>query len=989
MALTLTKTTWGGASDKSGATPLTLSTTQTMHDGAAVMVAIAQDSGSADPTTVRINNSATYDFTFQAGVENTGGVRVSLWLFNNLGSLGHGDVAVTSIDAAWSSAPTAKAINVLYLRNTAGTGLDINLDKGVNVPNTGTGSGTSIAIATDAAEFNKSLAIFFMGSEDSAQGWSHTATGDYPALDQWGGTTGQGATSNIVGGISAITDNNAAATPNGNYTIDSGDWAAGTAMYIVAEAATVTGTALNQGSEVQAATVGGKGGYAPAALEQATELLTYSYFPRAHPVLSQEVAVGSFYNVRTNPTWEDVTESGALGGHAINRAAINADPPVSTTVLNVFMLTQEYDLDVVNTIQRVLTQEYVLDAAHQFVFTQEYDLDALTSQLQTIAFTQEHELDSPSGQETWAFTEEHETDAPAGEETWAITSEHELTGVTLHQFVFTREEVLDAPVIEVTQVTMQYRLEPTYTTYGVHEAPAKLRMAQHHEAPYTWSVAQAHEARWSTRVTQVHQHDVDYRVSQSHEAPAPFTVARILQDHEQQYAIKNTISVAQDHSAGSAHRVAAEHQAPYPITLRVLQDHTAPILFTVDARQHHQQIFDIKSTDSVAQQHVASAGFSVDTPTSSLDPEITISGVGISPVMAHIGDVSISQSEGDTRYVCDVQILDESLYYHLALDTEFAITLRKTAGAGAPDTDVFHFIVDARNVDHTLASGPVMSVRGVSKSAKLAFPRATPIDVDIAIPTRASSIASSAVTGTGVSVTWSATDWTVEPSAISMESASPMQVIQSLADAILAQIEADRDGNLVVRNRYPVLTTAYASSVDKALRTDLDVFRANSALEPRTFYNSFEVGDRVPDDPSDMMEWIPDEVDPLKGRVRVYPNPWRPGLSLSCTANGINISGGGQRTEQQTETIEFAEGVGSVQYPIYSIQTVSWNDTSLGGYAFDDGFSEIRTSSADNFYSMADVTYTKRFLEYDIIGDVEDNTVQFILIDSNIEGGNG
>jgi hypothetical protein len=185
---------------------------------------------------------------------------------------------------------------------------------------------------------------------------------------------------------------------------------------------------------------------------------------------------------------------------------------------------------------------------------------------------------------------------------------------------------------------------------------------------------------------------------------------------------------------------------------------------------------------------------------------------------------------------------------------------------------------------------------------------------------------------------------------------------------------------MYVRYAYPDVVADYPTLTPAQSYSDVvDRFSVAEGFSATPIVNKIRVMDVAPGAFSDVIEFEADRLNPTEGNLRVYPSPWRETFSLEHTSLPlVSIERLGEDTAEHTETVEVVRGTGSVQYPIYSVDSVEWLYADLGGVSFAQDTREFKSTHATEKESLVRITYTTRFIDYRAVA-FEGADVQFVV----------
>lgn len=354
--------------------------------------------------------------------------------------------------------------------------------------------------------------------------------------------------------------------------------------------------------------------------------------------------------------------------------------------------------------------------------------------------------------------------------------------------------------------------------------------------------------------------------------------------------------------------------------------------------------------------------------------------------------LSITSDEDSSYWQCEVALKDANDYLRFPRDTAFVIRLLSVD---------FHFIVDSRSLQRSIDDDgnyqEACTISGLSPLVRYASPRATKLTKTWNAPI----LASAAVAELIGTVTWDLVDWTIPAYRLAAENAAPLDVAKQIVEAVGGLIEAQPDGSVVCRHRWPVSISA------------LDTVVADHALDERMIFAASEeptqdeLIDRVRIFDSeagfqDRLEYVPNKIgaedDPRHGILYAFPSPWRTGLRIVTTRPSQIVVGSmteGTRsivagsTDYPPELLTFSERTASTQYPIMSLTSLDWLDEDLGAASFTPYATTLEAGNGTyGGYSLAEVQYATRYLAVPItcLEPVAEIEAQFLLLEETTDG---
>lgn len=415
------------------------------------------------------------------------------------------------------------------------------------------------------------------------------------------------------------------------------------------------------------------------------------------------------------------------------------------------------------------------------------------------------------------------------------------------------------------------------------------------------------------------------------------------------------------YSAPANSKVRLSIPSPYSFQLSAVKSVGSVYSMTMPAVAGVSSPYTLTSTQTVVRAVMGVyTGRDETTQLISSAPTVSVGGVSVGIIEAEVG-----QAEGEFLWRATLVLEHVADYIAFAKDQPFTVTF---------GSEVFAFIMDTKELSRNSPAGVHAIVTGFSPAAVYDFPRADALDYIWENPTTASAAASMAIPG----IDWGVLDWTIPPYRLAASGASPVSVVATLAAAIGATVEAAPDGSVHVRSLYPVSVRSFETTAPAHVFLEsLDILSVGETYPSEKAYNRISVSD-IEGDVSDSLEWIPSYDGAWVGTVRAYLFPWRTGVTLEHTGRSTTyIDPPAIFTEKHEEILEVFQGSGSTQYPIYSVESVDYEATNVGGLIFDTDSRQFTvTGSAAN--GVIKIVYWSRSLDYPV-GIVEGAPTQFLL----------
>jgi hypothetical protein len=355
-------------------------------------------------------------------------------------------------------------------------------------------------------------------------------------------------------------------------------------------------------------------------------------------------------------------------------------------------------------------------------------------------------------------------------------------------------------------------------------------------------------------------------------------------------------------------------------------------------------------------------------------PTITLNGNVI-----EIFQADISTDEEGFIWQADITILNIDDYKLININDEFTLDFYG---------ENFTLIAESKTLDRFSPVGLTMFIRAVSPAIKHDFPRAEPCTISYTTPVMAKATAEALL---GESITWNILDWEIPANRLGISDGAPIQLVKQIVEAVGGVLESNPDGTLVARPKYPVsmniLEGPNSLSIDQTYFDTADNLSISEEYTPQKLFNKFRISDTSKEFSDDLdfdfNEIINDDgtttVSDTEGKLKAFVTPFRENIVIkSSQDSSIGFELNGVSTEQLTELIEIREGVGSVSKPILTLDSWNYQAVDLGTPTFVVDDRQIITPNPDLKYGLIEVTYTTRFVEYDVTG-VHGKNVQFRL----------
>lgn len=501
---------------------------------------------------------------------------------------------------------------------------------------------------------------------------------------------------------------------------------------------------------------------------------------------------------------------------------------------------------------------------------------------------------------------------------------------------------------------------------GGSGAPSTVSLQTWHEA--LWGlrvpVQEWHEAEWDTTlpITAWHEALFGATVTAYHEARWGFSIGTVF--HESPYSLRPLLAqqheapfdldlrelVEQQHEALWSSPISQQHEAGWSLRSQVSRQHEALWSQTSPVGQQHEALFDLMLYNPVRRGHLAP----YDMLTSVIQNITGAPYVVKGGQQLGISGADFSCAEDGYAWTCNIDLTSISDYQGFQRDDLFAVVLFG---------DSYIFMMDSKGISRQGPAQATMSVSGISPAAWLDRPRATLITKTWDQPTMAQDIALE-VCGS-VNLDWQIYDWLIPAGRLAVNDSTPLAVLQQLATAAGAVVEADTQGGIVVRPEFPVSVPDWESATPDHVFSDLpDNITMREGVAAADHFNRFYLADMVASSTNDRIEFEVDETNPYAGTLFVYPGTWRTNLVVTSTRDGMILVPEGVQYREEEEVIEITQGTGQTAYPIDAILSTEWLDRDLGAVSFINYSNAVTVPGTGDRYSLLKIRYRTKALVY-------------------------
>ena len=207
-------------------------------------------------------------------------------------------------------------------------------------------------------------------------------------------------------------------------------------------------------------------------------------------------------------------------------------------------------------------------------------------------------------------------------------------------------------------------------------------------------------------------------------------------------------------------------------------------------------------------------------------------------------------------------------------------------------------------------------------------------------------------------------NWKIPSQALSLEAEPPIAGIKKIADACGGFLYTAPDGTLHILPTYktsPVLYGTVSPDIYLSDIDDLTTIDESFVVNPK--WNAVTVSNNVSTAETNVSIEEVESLDDYRKRIWVIVYPFVSSIDLQTSYDTNVVSIIPQANPifpQKEETIEIVNGKGSVEYPIFSIQSIEYLTTNLGTIDFDGRALVTQV----NGQSLVKVNYTTQVHEF-------------------------
>lgn len=285
------------------------------------------------------------------------------------------------------------------------------------------------------------------------------------------------------------------------------------------------------------------------------------------------------------------------------------------------------------------------------------------------------------------------------------------------------------------------------------------------------------------------------------------------------------------------------------------------------------------------------------------------SGGGDSPPSMSIGYSHINIEAGSDQYCmsCEVHLASQEHYIQINVLDDLTITI---------DGQDFEFFVESkqRRRGHGTAE---YTVQGLSKTALLDAPYTEDIE-ETELIGMASVIVESLASG--YTVNWNTVDWHIPANTLLPSDQTPLSVIRDIVAAAGAIIQTEPNGEITIEPLWPIPIPDWPTNTPVYVLSDaLDFFTTGENYEHKPGYNRYLIENE--DTSDNTIRFEEETLSETTKHVRVYQVPWTGIFDITHTGcSWVILSDEGvEERIVEDEMVEFIDGVGTTQYPIYGL----------------------------------------------------------------------
>jgi hypothetical protein len=319
---------------------------------------------------------------------------------------------------------------------------------------------------------------------------------------------------------------------------------------------------------------------------------------------------------------------------------------------------------------------------------------------------------------------------------------------------------------------------------------------------------------------------------------------------------------------------------------------------------------------------------------------------------------TLSCDEDSPVWITRIELAERADFAQISIGDALTLTL---------GLESFVLIVDGKTLSRESISVQRHEITAVSPAAALESPFAASLSVYSDSPCSARETVDGLVADVVGSVQWD------------LDSVTSLSAARSIVAAIGGIVESAPDGTLICRARHPVRIPNYATAIVTHFLFDSDVLGSVARIAPNRGFNRVTLANEEGSESAlpDRIEYVPDADDPRQGTVRAWLGRERAVVLAHTGHPDTVISSLGTVLQDESETLEFIDGVSSARYPVDAIQSIAWQHNNLGDVTAD----RENLAAAIRGYSLLKFSYRTRAQHWRV-SLAADEEVQFVLIDA-------
>ncbi len=482
------------------------------------------------------------------------------------------------------------------------------------------------------------------------------------------------------------------------------------------------------------------------------------------------------------------------------------------------------------------------------------------------------------------------------------------------------------------QWSMPYRL-PVEKQWGL---PFAIRVERQWSAPYRLPVVQQWSAPYAVEVER--QWQASFRLSVDRQWSAFWADHAVVKG----WSMPWQRPVTKGWTVPIHFSVGRSWSLPYTLRLTIQQQWSAPYSGSITVSGQWRLSFDLKAWNPVDLGWRFFWDLLPSVMAFDATAEATMDHPGSSPVRLLATDIGIA--EGEYAWTGRMEVASIWNYQRLAIDDPITLSVGGEA---------YSLLIDNRTLSHFGGDRPRMEIAGISPSAMLASPRATPFEKTWNNAVQAREACEEAV---GMAIDWQLLDWLIPAGRLSVYNAAPLEVVRTIAKAAGGVVETKPDGTLRVRHLFPVPVPEWQDAIPDHVLTDVaDNLSITESHRFRKRINRVSIRDYLPTT-GHLSAELDDRAEGLNlGRTSFTPGSTAHFLvnaGQGVTVTGVNASGGSlfpgaRQLFQMTEDLVFSgSNQARLSKPARSLDAWIWMGRNLGGLTLESDSQTITASNA-------------------------------------------